>query len=315
MPLESLLDLVQTLSDRIERHGAALRQSEALTRYALIDPLLRELGWDTADPNMVVPEYPSSGGRADYSLMRDGNPAMMVEAKSLDTGLKGVLSQGIQYCLEKGTMFFCVTDGRRWEIYETHKPVPIEEKLIASFDLKDNPAQVCLNALALWRPGVESGQVSVGQTPVVGLPQGQLMPVEPQVIQPMPDVAMPAREGWISLQEFTPQRGKPSEIIFPDGSTAETKFWKSILVEVARWLVNNSLMGPNHCPIEVPSARNRCIVNTTPEHQPGRPFTSPEQVGRLHIETNASSQTIVQYTRHIIGHLGQDPAKFRVRLS
>ncbi len=57
MPLESLLELVQTLSNRIDLHGPALRQSEALTRYALIDPLLRELGWDTEDPDMVIPEY------------------------------------------------------------------------------------------------------------------------------------------------------------------------------------------------------------------------------------------------------------------
>ena len=47
MPLESLLALVHKLRERIDAHGDKLRQSEALTRYALIDPLLRELGWDT----------------------------------------------------------------------------------------------------------------------------------------------------------------------------------------------------------------------------------------------------------------------------
>ena len=39
MPLESLLELVKTLRARIDAHGAVLRGSEALTRYALIDPL------------------------------------------------------------------------------------------------------------------------------------------------------------------------------------------------------------------------------------------------------------------------------------
>ena len=37
MPLEDLLELVGTLRDRIDEHGNELRQSEALTRYALID--------------------------------------------------------------------------------------------------------------------------------------------------------------------------------------------------------------------------------------------------------------------------------------
>ena len=123
MPLESLLDLVETLRARIDKHGNALRQSEALTRYALIDPLLRELGWDTSNPDMVVPEYRSGAGSADYALLSNGSPAMMVEAKKLSTRLRDqVLSQGINYCLMEGTSYFTVTDGQRWEVYETHKP-------------------------------------------------------------------------------------------------------------------------------------------------------------------------------------------------
>ena len=67
MPLESLLTLVEKLRKRIDAHGDALRQSEALTRYVLIDPLLRELGWDTEDPVLVRPEYREAGGSADYA--------------------------------------------------------------------------------------------------------------------------------------------------------------------------------------------------------------------------------------------------------
>ena len=112
MPLESLLELITTLSDRIDKHGATLRQSEALTRYAPIDPLLRELGWDTSNPEMVIPEYRSGNGRADYALMNGGSPAMMVEAKSLGTPLQdSVLAQGINYCLMEGTSYFSVTGG------------------------------------------------------------------------------------------------------------------------------------------------------------------------------------------------------------
>ena len=89
MILESLLELVETLKARIDTHGDQLRQSEALTRYALIDPLLRELGWDTEDPKLVRPEYPlrteytQSTRFADYALLEgtQDKPAMMVEAK------------------------------------------------------------------------------------------------------------------------------------------------------------------------------------------------------------------------------------------
>ena len=59
MPLESLLTLVEKLRERIDDHAPLLRQNEALTRYTLIDPLLRELGWDTENPTLVIPEYKS----------------------------------------------------------------------------------------------------------------------------------------------------------------------------------------------------------------------------------------------------------------
>ena len=49
-----------------------LRQSEALTRATLIDPLLRELGWDTEDPALVAPEYRLGRGYADYALLSNG---------------------------------------------------------------------------------------------------------------------------------------------------------------------------------------------------------------------------------------------------
>ena len=112
MPLESLLQLVETLRERIDSHRDALRQSEALTRYALIDPLLREMGWDTEDPGMVVPEYRSGSGSADYALIGNGRLVMMVEAKKLGTPLRDqVLAQGINYCLMERTSHFAVTDG------------------------------------------------------------------------------------------------------------------------------------------------------------------------------------------------------------
>ena len=157
MILESLLELVETLkANASTRTATNFRQSEALTRYALIDPLLRELGWDTEDPALVIPEYKSGSGSADYALLTGNRPAMMVEAKKLGTPLQdSVVSQGIQYCLMEGTRYFSVTDGQRWEVYETHKPVPIGEKRIIGFDLRgESAAEVCLNALALWRPSV-----------------------------------------------------------------------------------------------------------------------------------------------------------------
>ena len=63
--------LVQKLQGRIDSHGPMFRQNEALTRYALVDPLLRALGWDTENPTVVIPEFSTGEGRADYALLTD----------------------------------------------------------------------------------------------------------------------------------------------------------------------------------------------------------------------------------------------------
>lgn len=84
MVLGELVECIELLQERIRLHRDALRESETRTRMALIDPLLRALGWDVFDPEVVIPEYKAGGGRADYALLRtDGQPAATVEAKKL----------------------------------------------------------------------------------------------------------------------------------------------------------------------------------------------------------------------------------------
>ncbi len=312
MPLDSLLELVETLRERIDEHGDALRQSEALTRYALIDPMLRELGWDTDDPAFVVPEYRSGSGSADYALLDNASPLMMVEAKKLDTPLRdAVLSQGINYCLMEGTKHFTVTDGQRWEVYETHKPVPIDEKRIVAFDLKaQSPVEVCLQALALWRPSVESGHVAVGNAPVAGLDKDDSTTNGP------PPPPSPNDHEWKPLTELSPQAGSepPVEIRFPDRSAVSATVWNSILVETVRWLINRNYLDTGHCPIRVGNSKAYRVAES-PVHPSGNQFHSSTQIGSLYVEKHGNIKQIVDSTRSIIKHVDKDPAQFQVRFS
>ena len=227
MPLESLHTLVGTLRQRIQAHRPALSGSEWLTRYTLIDPLLRELGWDTEDPELVIPEYSSGGGRADYALLgNDGKPAMIVEAKKLGELLSlSVVTQVLNYCWTEGTEHFAVTDGQRWEIYETNRAGPPADKRVASFDLLNaSPANVCLQALALWCQNVASGQISIAHTPVV-TPTDDAPPVvqppEPSVAAPptqptpipTPSVSVVDTNGeWVPLTEVREDRSEGKKV-------------------------------------------------------------------------------------------------------
>ena len=306
MLLESLLKLVETLRSRAQTHGDALRSSEALTRYALIDPLLRELGWDTADPAVVAPEYRSGSGSADYALLVDGSPAMMVEAKKLGTPLQdNVILQVLNYCQMEGTKHFAITDGARWSIYDTHKPVPMNEKRVVEFDLANQPpAEVCLKALALWRPSVQSGYVAPGNTPIPA-PE----PTPTPTPTPIPDSGE-----WQPFEEISSGGGEqpPKEILFPDRRRTEMKYWTDILVETVRWLTDKGILTNRQCPMSRPRTR-RYMVHTEPVHSHGANFASPVQVNGLYVEKNVSAPASISHAIAIITHVGQDPAQFRVR--
>ena len=304
MPLESLLALVEKLRKRIDVHGHALRQNEALTRYTLIDPLLRELGWDTEDPALVIPEYTGLGGSADYALFNGDKPLMIVEAKKLDTSLRDgrVLNQGLNYCQQEGTPYLAVTDGRRWDIYETHKLASIDEKRIVEFDFKSQPTvEACLKALTLWGLRM-SGHVAT--SPESRTPNTRTTPSSD-------------KQKWQLLSKLNPQRGAPSpvEIQFPDNSVISIKSWRVLLVEATRWLINNNHLTKSHCPIRKTPRGTRYIVHTEPFHESGRPFDVSLQVESLYVHRHGGNVYSTKACRTIIEHVGQDPAQFKVRFS
>ena len=325
MPIADLLELVEKLKGRIDRHGPALKQNEALTRYSLIDPLLRALGWDTEDPAVVVPEYPvGKGNRADYALleltpaMAKNGPhpvraAMIVEAKSLDTPLEEVIGQGVKYCFELGIEYFAVTDGRRWMIYKTLQPVPIAERKVVAFDLKEaSAAEVCRKALALWRPGARSGQVTPAPPAVVNRLDDQVAAGSSPAATP-PEPPVPPEGLWKDLSNLKKGKLKPIEIAFPDGERKPISSWKYILVEVVRWLITNDLLNEDKCPITVKQGAESYSVSTSPVQPSGARFYNPTKVGALYVNTHGQATYIIERTNFIITNVGQQPSQFKIR--
>ena len=331
MALESLLQLVETLRERINLQPPII-SSEWQTRYALIDPLLRALGWDTADPTMVVPEDGSGNGRADYLLQADGKPCMVIEAKRLGASLSDAQRQALDYAMDasRQARYFTATNGKEWMIYDTHKPAV--EMLAISFDLTAGSlAEASLNALALWRPGIVEGAVSAGHQPIGGAEETQRQGIaqspshpSPTVASPaapspatttsqMPAVASDARE-WTPLSDTNLAQSvnpKPSEMLLPDNRRVRLNAWNSVLIETTKWLINNNVLNESHCP--VPIGTKRYIIATDPTHSSGTPFKNARPVGTLYLEVSLTALEIVRYTPHIIERAGQDPSQFKVR--
>ncbi|MCY3569351.1 MAG: hypothetical protein OXH38_12030 [Chloroflexi bacterium] len=310
MVLEDLHELIETLQARIDAHAPALQQSEALTRYALIDPLLRGLGWDTGDPSQVIPEFKSGRGTADYALLgSDGRPDVIIEAKRLRSGLETAVEQVINYCTREGYEFFAVTDGQLWEVYETRRQGDIEEKMVARLKLSDAPANTCLAALALWRPSVIAGIVQSGVTPVVSA-ESLGRDATPATAK---GAVNPNDAGWHELSSFTPAKGTvPSAVRLPDQTTAIAKGWGDFIAEIGRYLYENGHLKESLLPIQ--RSKNSYIVAESPVNPTGNGFSASRKIGPFYANVNFTSLTLVRDARFMIEQTKQEPAKFAVKL-
>lgn len=161
--MEELLNAIKQVWARIERYRAELQKSEALTRYALIDPILRALGWNTEEPEQVRPEFPTETGKPDYALIWEGNPQIVVEAKSLGKDLEEARKKGFEYCWRNKYRYYVVTDGNIWEIWDLKEIGGIQ---LVSLQLsKDDFGGAARKLLALWREAVP--QVEAAPTPII----------------------------------------------------------------------------------------------------------------------------------------------------
>lgn len=300
MPLEELLRLFAILHKRIEKHGPLLRRSEALTRYVLIDPLLRALGWDTEDPEQVRPEYPVGGGSADYGLMDDGKPLLFIEAKKLGEPVEAGLDQGIQRCIHAGTRFFAVTNGAQWDLYDTAKIAPIAERRGVTFDLTTGPLhEVVLKALSLWKPKLVGGMTKLSQTK------------SPSVSEPTPQRS-PLHEppGWISLSklEAEPKKKPPSRLRLSDGTERSVGSWAQLCIEIVGWLVEQGILTTRHCPIQRPGRSSKNFISA----QGVEAYGSWTRVGPLCVDTKYNNPQQLENVRFLLDKLGQNPEQFWV---
>lgn len=279
MPIEDLVKTIEFLKAKMRKYQDELSQSEALTRYTLIDPLLRALGWNTEDPEQVRPEFSTEVGRPDYALLMGGKPHIFVGAKPL--GKAEDLNKLATYSVNQGVPYFVSTDGSRWEIYDTFKPVPLADKKIGGWDLLTMEAgEIARQALALWRSAAivqpapappsliqdtSSSVASSGQTP--RLTKGHLLR---------------------DLKVVTGQKPSFSRIVFPDGQGYPINRWNDLLKQTVAWLYNKGLLTTAHCPIAI--GRKRNLVHTQPKHKDGSDFFQPTQVGPLWLETHYSAK-------------------------
>ena len=238
---EPITSEIANLSDRIAQNSAAVSASETATRNQLIEPLLRALGWDTADPDLVTPEYNIGRGRVDYALMRDGAPILLIEAKKHGTKLTAdTLLQAFGYVDDKSVEFVAITNGDNWEMHRT--PLSNRET-VAEFAVTGGSAHAtALEAAKLSRDvlndaissdtnGRAESNESSGEARSEFEDSGDLQQeTKSEKIEP----GMP---GWFALEQlqYEPRSRHPDAMQLPGGVPITVKSWVGIWREIVEW--------------------------------------------------------------------------------
>ncbi|MHB1811852.1 MAG: hypothetical protein ACYCPR_05495 [Thermoplasmataceae archaeon] len=274
--IEAAIREITEIKKRIENFRSDLAKNEALVRYSLIDPFLRLLGWDTANPSQVVPEYSTGTGRADYALIdTEGNILAFLGAKKL--GTPEDINQHITYCNSSAVSYFIATDGDIWELYDVFKKVKIPEKRIARWVIsEEKPGEIIRKALVISNFsefGNYYERSDYGTSEVIGSPPAR-------------------RETFLEAQKkekrASPTRPKKLVIL---GETLSVSKVREVLIQTAEWLIRNRKLRVDRVPIE--SGPIRYIVNSRPVHKSGTPFFDAYKLSNgLFLEVHGSHQAV-----------------------
>ena len=166
--IESAIQHVNRVISEWSQAGQGLDSwREDHTRYALIDPVIRVLGWNTADPKECHPEYPrhyDTGKRVDYALFGDWSvadiatgtiqPVVIIESKALgvdltDRDVKQLRGYaGARPRMEEGVAV--LTNGRAWWLYDVSKAGRFDDKLICKIDIVEGNRPESARLLNEW---------------------------------------------------------------------------------------------------------------------------------------------------------------------
>lgn len=139
-------DEIKQFGERVEKLKAQIQTEEA-TKNAFIMPFIKALGYDVFNPMEVVPEYVADigikkGEKVDYAIMKDNEPAILVECKHWGESLDPHNSQLFRYFHTTKAKFGLLSNGIIFRFYtDLIEKNKMDEKPFFEFnvtDIKDN---------------------------------------------------------------------------------------------------------------------------------------------------------------------------------
>jgi hypothetical protein len=136
-------DRIRELAARIPQQLEYIKTEEA-TKNALVLPFINALGYNVFDPTEVVPEFTADvgikkGEKVDYAILRDGQPAILIECKPAGGDLDlNHASQLFRYFHTTTARFSILTNGIVYRFFtDLDAPNKMDSKSFLEFNMLD----------------------------------------------------------------------------------------------------------------------------------------------------------------------------------
>ena len=342
-------EFMQSWLERISKYREFLSQNEEQVRYYLINPLLRKLGWDPENPDLVIPENKTSEGFPDYTLTEPSQNAkkiMIIEVKKLSTGLEQHISQLGKYCYSEGTRYGLLTNGAIFVLIKSFEEgLSTEERIIWKLDVESDSMQTSMrNINLLDRKNIgkledivsrinslyKAWSVLVEDSDTLGK---AISPVLKEVASKGSSFSYEDEEVLSFIKEQLEELLSPNEETNVEVGSDEVKRLaqdsekymrmyigtekfdinaaNQILINTAEWLIKKGKINDRSLPI--PAGPKRYLLNKENKNMYGGPLPGGKRLFNGYwIMLNLNKPNCVIYARKLLTKFGMDPKLLRV---
>ena len=339
--MNNLNEALAPIVEKIKKFHSLYEQNEMAVRDQIVNPILRNLGWDPENPEEVQPNVFTEEGIPDYSLIKNGKKILFVEAKKLgvDIEQKEVIRQLAKYSFGEGTKYGVLTNGAIWVLIRSFEEgTTLTERIVWKTDLENEELPAVLRKIStISKTNIEHIEVLVKKAQILDeIWQSLLDEPEEMIRGLMPVVKSIITQGYPGYQfedteiedllkervkeiisgEFgertsseTPVESIPFQGGIPrkmklKGEVFELRNSYEILVNTANWLIKNSKLKPSNCPVGIGRGK-RNLINKEPKHKYGDDFRAPKKLSNgLWIDTNYSTAGCINSAKRLLEKFG-----------
>jgi hypothetical protein len=339
--MNNLNEALAPIVEKIKKFRSLYEQNEMAVRDQIVIPILRNLGWDSENPEEIQPNVSTEEGVPDYSLIKNGKKILFVEAKKLgvDIEQKEVIRQLAKYSFGEGTKYGVLTNGAIWVLIRSFEEgTTLTERTVWKTDLENEELPAVLRKIStISKTNIEHIEVLVKKAQILDeIWQSLLDEPEEMIKGLMPVVKSIITQGYPDYQfedteiedllkervkeiisgefgEKTPSETPVESIPFRGGSPRKMKLKGEvfelrnsyeILVNTANWLIKNGKLKPLDCPVGIGRGK-RNLINKEPKHKYGDNFRAPKKLSNgLWIETSYSTAGCINSAKRLLEKFG-----------